>query len=71
MKTCPVCGKEFEPNVPHHKYCSLACQRKACYERLKADPVRYERHLNKHRMWLQAHPEKCREYRFKCYWKQR
>lgn len=25
MRTCPVCGKPFEPNSPHQKYCSPEC----------------------------------------------
>lgn len=28
-KTCELCGKEFETNLPHKKYCSLECYHEA------------------------------------------
>ena len=24
--TCPICGKEFETDRPHKKYCSFVCR---------------------------------------------
>ena len=37
---CPVCQKDFEPNVPYQKYCSIKCRE--TYYRQKLPPVARE-----------------------------
>lgn len=29
LKTCIMCGVQFEPNMPYQKYCGEKCRRKA------------------------------------------
>lgn len=48
MKTCAICGKEYEAHAPNSKYCSLECAHAA---RLKtAEKFRSE------------NPHYCRDY---------
>lgn len=35
MKTCPICGKEFESGKNAQKYCSAACRKKAASYRFQ------------------------------------
>lgn len=35
IKTCPICGKEFESGKNAQKYCSTACRRKAASYRFR------------------------------------
>ena len=50
MNTCKICNKQFEPTFRHpkQKYCHVKCLRKAGYNRVKNDPVKWDK-LNKTR----------------------
>ena len=38
-KVCPECGRGFEPNRPHQKYCSMRCKRKVEHAKVSAEKL--------------------------------
>lgn len=59
-RTCPVCGKTFDPRAPRQKYCSKACKRRHDYRKYKELNRRYAR---EHREYFREYARRWRRLR--------
>lgn len=56
IKTCPICGKQFECNDLRRRYCSAECARRAKYNWNSA--WNKENREDKHKDWAYREAEK-------------